>query len=450
MKSFLFVNYSQKYPFKLYCLSLKGDIKMPVSKDLSLKIASDILRNQDLTQVQKRLESKFTPVPSYLPRQTELTKEAQKKRLATLEKEGVSLASLSSQSSYFDPSIFEGNIENFVGTAQIPIGVMGPLRINGLYANGDFFVPLATTEGALVASYHRGARVISLSGGTSTMCIHERISRAPGFAFSTLFEASQFVVWCANHFEQMQEVVSQTTAHGKLENINTTLTGNHVYLNLEFTTGDASGQNMVTIAAEAICQYILSLSPVEPRYHFIESNMSGDKKATALSFLSVRGKKVTAEVTIPKKLIQKFLHTTPQKMVDYWKMSFVGGVQSGSLGVQGHYANALAAIFLACGQDVACVSEASIGITRMDLTESGDFYISVTLPNLIVGTVGGGTHLPTQKECLSLLRCVGPNTAKKFAEICTATVLAGELSITGALAGGYFSKAHETYGRKKS
>lgn len=423
---------------------------MPISKDLSLKIASNILKDRDMDEVQKRLQPRYDPVNSNFPRQTELTKKAQEQRLEVLENQGASLAYIGGKTPITDPSIYEGNIENFIGLTQIPMGIIGPLRINGLYANGDFYVPLSTTEGALVASYNRGARIISLSGGATTLCLHERISRAPGFAFSTIPEASQFIVWCINHFDQMQEVAAQTTSYGKLENINTTLTGNQVYLNLEYTTGDASGQNMVTIASEAVCQYILANSSIKPRFHFIESNMSGDKKATALSYLSVRGKKVTTEVTIPRKIVQKFLHTSPEMMVEYWKMSFVGGVQSGSLGVQGHYANALAAIFLSCGQDVACVAEASIGITRMDLTEEGDFYISVTMPNLIVGTVGGGTHLPTQKECLSMLGCYGTGTAKKFAEICTATVLAGEISITGALAGGYFSKAHEAYGRKKS
>ena len=423
---------------------------MPISKDLSLKIATNILKERTIDEIYKRLQPRHDPLCSHLSRQSELTKKAQEQRLEILEKQGSSLSYVGGNSTIDDPSIYQGNIENFIGLAQIPMGIIGPLRINGLYAHGDFYVPLATTEGALIASYNRGARIISLSGGATTLCLHESVSRAPGFAFTNIAESSQFIVWCVNHFDKMQEIVGQTTSHGKLENINTTLTGNQVYLNLEYTTGDASGQNMVTIASEAVCRYILANTPVKPRFHFIESNMSGDKKATALSYLSVRGKKVTAEVSIPRKIIQKFLRTTPEMMVEYWKMSFVGGVQSGSLGVQGHYANALAAIFLSCGQDAACVSEASIGITRMDLTDDGDFYISVTLPNLIVGTVGGGTHLPTQKECLSLLDCSGNGKAKKFAEICTATVLAGEISITGALAGGYFAKAHETYGRKKT
>jgi hydroxymethylglutaryl-CoA reductase (NADPH) len=228
-----------------------------------------------------------------------------------------------------------------------------------------------------------------------------------------------------------------------------TLEGKYVYLHFEYTTGDAAGQNMVTLATDAACRHIIAESPVKPQHWFIESNMSGDKKATAMSLLFVRGKKVTAEIVIPRKLVTRVLHTTPEKIMEYWKMSFVAGVQSGSIGVQGHYANGLAALFIACGQDAACVSEASVGITRVDVDERGDLYVSVTLPNLIVGTVGGGTDLPTQRECLQMLGCKGEGTSRAFAEICAATVLAGEISIMGALASGQFTEAHRRYGRKK-
>lgn len=415
---------------------------MPISKDRTLASVEYILNGHPEDELKKRLSPRFEPLPASLPRQTELTIESQRQRLEIL---GASLPNVSSEQ---DPAIFQGNIENYIGQVHVPVGVIGPLRINGLYAHGDFYVPMATTEGTLVASHNRGAKILSLSGGATTMCLHERVSRAPGFVFTTVVEASQFIAWCVTHFEEMQRVAGETTSHGKLENMSTTLTGNQVFLNLEYTTGDASGQNMVTIASDAVCRYIVAATPIKPRISFLESNMSGDKKATALSYLSVRGKKVTAEAVIPRTILEKFVHTTPEMMMEYWKMSFVGGVQSGSLGVQGHYANGLAAMFLACGQDIACVAEAAIGITRFDLTEEGDLYASVTLPNLIVGTVGGGTGLPSQSDCLSLLECQGKGTAKKFAEICTATVLAGEISITGALAAGQFAQAHKKYGRK--
>lgn len=425
---------------------------MPISKDQSLDIVNNILKEKSLDTIIKNLKPKSPktdPLPLNIRRQTDLSIEAKKQRLKILKKNGMSLNYLEGNSKINNPDIFKNNIENFIGITQVPTGIIGPLRINGLYSKGDFYVPLSTTEGALIASYNRGAKIISLSGGATTICLHEKISRAPGFTFNNIIDASQFIVWCVNNFKEIKQIAEQTTSHGKLENINTTLTGNQVFLNLEFTTGDASGQNMITIASEAICKFIISNSPIKPKFYFVESNMSGDKKATALSFLSVRGKKVISEIIIPNEIVRKFLHTTPHMMMEYWKMSFVGGVQSGSLGVQGHYANGLAAIFLSCGQDIACVSEASIGITRIDITPENDLYVSVTLPNLIVGTVGGGTNLPTQKECLSLLGCLGTGTSKKFAEICTATVLAGEISIIGSLAANQFSMAHEKYGRQK-
>ncbi|HVR41073.1 MAG TPA: 3-hydroxy-3-methylglutaryl-CoA reductase, partial [Thermoanaerobaculia bacterium] len=220
------------------------------------------------------------------------------------------------------------------------------------------------------------------------------------------------------------------------------------YLTFEYTTGDASGQNMVTFATGALCEFLIATSPVKPLTWFIEANMSGDKKATQMSFQSTRGKKVVADVTVPRDVVQKYLHTEPEQIFKYWQLAVVGSLQSGSIGMQGHYANALTAIFIACGQDVACVAEASVGVTRMDVTAGGDFYVSTSLPNLIVGTVGGGTHLPTARESLEMLGCFGPGGARKFAEICAATVLAGELSIAGALASGEFASAHKAFGRK--
>jgi hydroxymethylglutaryl-CoA reductase (NADPH) len=275
----------------------------------------------------------------------------------------------------------------------------------------------------------------------------ERVSRAPGFVFNDLIESGQFIVWVNQSLDDLKEVAQSTTRHGHLEDLVVTYDGNHVHLSFEYTTGDAAGQNMVTVATEKVCQYILRHCPVKPRHWFIESNLSGDKKATARSYLFVRGKKVTAEVRISRDIVEDILHTTPEKMMEYWKMSFVGGVHSGSIGVHGHYANGLAALFIACGQDAACVSEASVGITRLELTEQGDVYVCVSLPNLIVGTVGGGTDLPTQRECLEMIGCSGEGKARKFSEICATTVLAGEISISAALAAGQFTQAHVKYGR---
>src|SRR5688500_15135008 len=228
----------------------------------------------------------------------------------------------------------------------------------------------------------------------------------------------------------------------------THIEANHVYLIFAFYTGDAAGQNMVTFCTAAICEDILARSPIAPQTWFLESNMSGDKKATALSFLQTRGRNAIAEVLIERELFIKRMHTTPEKMAEYWRMSFIGGVQTGSIGVSGHISNGIAALFLATGQDAACISEASVGITRMEVTDSGALYAAVTLPNLILGTVGGGTSMPTARECLRILDCEGTDRASRLAEICAAVALAGELSIVGSLCEGSFARAHAALGRK--
>lgn len=345
---------------------------------------------------------------------------------------------------------YQGNIENFVGTVKIPIGVAGPLRVNGLYAAGDYCVPLATTEAALVASYHRGSLLITEAGGCAAAVLQEGISRAPGFAFRTLFESGQFVAWAVSQMEEFRRCVATTTRHGKLADLRVTIEGNHVYLNFEFQTGDAAGQNMVTLATEAICQWIKTHSPVPPQYFFVEANLSGDKKASAQSFLLVRGKKVSAEVALPAELIKKRLHTTAEQMVDYWRMSAMGGVLSGTLGVHGHYANGLTALYMACGQDVACVAESAVGVTRFEVGTAGELYASVTMPNIMVGTVGGGTGLPSQRACLEILGLVGAGKAQALAEVCAGLCLAGELSIIGALCSGSFSRAHRLLARGRA
>jgi hydroxymethylglutaryl-CoA reductase (NADPH) len=339
------------------------------------------------------------------------------------------------------------NIENYIGEVRLPVGVIGPLRVNGVFAKGDFYAPLATTEAALVASYARGARLISSAGGCATGLLAEGVHRAPAFAFENVTAAGMFVAWILGEREALKAVAESTTRFGKLEELSPHIEGDHVYLICSYTTGDASGQNMVTIATEALCKDILERCPVKPLFWFIEANMSGDKKASALSFLAVRGKKVTATVELTDELIQTQLHTTGARMQDYWRMSALGGVMSGSMGVQGHYANGLAALYIATGQDAACVAESAVGVTRIELREGNSLFVSVTLPNIMVGTVGGGTGLPTQSAGLNILGLKGEGKARAFAEVCAAVCLAGELSIIGAMCAHHFAGAHQRLAR---
>lgn len=399
------------------------------------------------------------PVAPSLPRDLRTTPQTVKRRWALLcEHLGATQAcevssveslrtTLLDPRSEADMEQWQHNIENFIGTVKLPVGLAGPLRVNGLFAQGDYYLPLATTEAALVASYSRGAQLISQAGGATTLLLNEGVSRAPGFAFADLREAGAFVAWALPSLEDFRREAERTTAHGKLLDMQVTVEGNHVYLRFDFYTGDAAGQNMVTLATAAICDYIERHSPVRPAHWFIEANLSGDKKASAQSFLAVRGKKVTAEVRLPAALVEKMLHTTPARMVDYWRMSAMGGVLSGTIGVQGHYANGLAALYIACGQDAACVSESAVGVTRFELDQDGGLYAAVTLPNLIVGTVGGGTGLPSQHACLALMGLAGSGHARAFAEVTAALLLGGELSIIGALCAGHFARAHQTLAR---
>jgi hydroxymethylglutaryl-CoA reductase (NADPH) len=423
---------------------------MPISKDQARGIIERLSRGASLEALKERLR----PVPEEerafapdVPRPGDAGPEGRDARREYLRALGVEIPHLSGEAPPVDPAELRGNIEQLVGMAQVPVGLAGPLRVNGLHAHGDYPIPLATTEGALVASYHRGARLASRAGGVSCLVTAEQVQRAPGFEFEGMADAAQFAAWITGEFERLKAVAGRCTSHGELIDLHVQVAGRSVYVILSFYTADASGQNMVTFCADAICADVLRRAPVQPRRWFLESNMSGDKKATVMSFQQTRGRRVLADVTLPRELVVRGLHTTPERMCDYWRMSFVAGVQSGSIGVAGHVANGLAAIFIATGQDVACVSEASVGMTLMELTPEGDLYCGVDLPNLIVGTVGGGTRMPTARECLRIMRCEGEGKAAKFAEIVAGTLLAGELSIIAAISAGHFARSHERLGR---
>lgn len=403
------------------------------------------------SEVIGRLKSARTPDPltPNVPMDEPYSAEGQEQRLAFVEQQlDAEVQYLSGKRLFDDHSRLQGNIENYLGMTQVPTGLIGPLTVFGSAAEGDYYVPLATSEGALVASYGRGGKATRMAGGITSVCLSEGVQRSPVFRFVKLADIGPFISWVLENLETFRAITAQNSRYAKLEDLRTNIEGNQVILTFEFTTGDAAGQNMVTLCTEAICHHLLEHCPISPKQWFIESNYSGDKKATALAFSHVRGKKVSAEVTLPRAIVADILKTTPELMADYWKTSTLAVIQSGAIGAQGHVANGLAALFLACGQDVACVAEASIGVTRMELTPEGDLYASVTLPGLIVGTVGGGTQLPTQRECLELMGCSGAGSARKFAEICGALALAGEISIAAALSAGHFASAHRQLGRK--
>jgi hydroxymethylglutaryl-CoA reductase (NADPH) len=343
--------------------------------------------------------------------------------------------------------VYAHNIENFIGTVKLPVGIAGPLRVNGVHARGDYYVPLATSEASLVASYSRGSQLISESGGASAALLSEGVGRAPVFVFESIAEVGSFLYWVLDSEKEIRRVAESTTVHGKLVDLEITVEGHNVFLQFLFETGDAAGQNMVTLATYAAVEWIKQHSPVTPGNVYLESNFSGDKKASALSLQRVRGRKVVAEVRIQRQLVHKYLHTTPEGMAECARLGTLGSLLTGTLGAQGHFANGLAALFIACGQDVACVAEAAVGTTTFEVDHKGDLYVSVTMPNLIVGTVGGGTKLPSQHACLEIMGLAGSGKARAFAEVAACVCMAGELSLVAAISANQFAQAHAQLAR---
>ena len=346
----------------------------------------------------------------------------------------------------FDPNTTRGNIENFIGAAQVPIGIAGPLLVHGEHASGEFYVPLATTEGALVASYNRGMRVIHESGGATVTIAHDRMQRSPAFLFASAREARDFGLWINENIENIRTVAQGTTSFGMLEGITQFAVGPNLYLRFDYTTGDAAGQNMTSKATFAACQWITSAYPHGADF-ILSGNIDTDKKHSQINTLLSRGKRVIAEVTTTAHTLQNLVGVSPKDLFRARQISQAGAFMAGSANNGAHAANGLTALFIATGQDVANIAESHSGLLYTQLLDNGDYYWSITLPSIILATHGGGTGLATPQECLKLLGCTGPGTAKKLAEIAAATVLAGEISLASAVLAGDWVTGHEKLGR---
>ncbi len=348
----------------------------------------------------------------------------------------------------FDPGVLPGNVENFSGVAQVPIGVAGPLQINGEHAQGDFYVPLATTEGTLVASYNRGMRLLSECGGVRTTVVEDHMQRAPVFVFEDALEAREFGEWVSQHEPEIRAAAEATTRSGKLTYIGQYQVGPLRYLRVNFTTGDAAGQNMTAKATFAACEWIRANYPGDANYA-LTGAIDTDKKHSHINMLLTRGKRVVAEAVISNDVLERLMGVDTEALYEYRQIHMVGGFLAGSASNSAHAANGLTAMFIATGQDVANIAESHAAITYARLLDNGDYYWSITLTSLVVGTYGGGTALPTQRECLELLGCYGAGKARKLAEICAATVLAGEISLTSAVLAGNWVSSHERLGRNR-
>ena len=346
----------------------------------------------------------------------------------------------------FDTELMRGNVENPIGVAQIPLGVAGPVEVLGTHARGQFYVPMATSEGALIRSYERGMVALTRAGGVQTAVLEDENQTAPTIFFSQVHEAAAFCEWAPLHLAEMQAEASTTTRHGKLRRLQCYQAGRQVILNLGFSTGDAQGMNMIVKATDAVCRWIAANYPIAQ--YFLFSGMCSEKRASGFLMTRGKGKRVTAGALLPHAILKMYLHVTAAQLFRVWQSTVVGHLQAGAVGYNAHAANGLAAIFIATGQDVANVVNSACVVTCFEPVEEG-LYVSITVPALSVATVGGGTSLPTPHEALGILGCQGAGKAKKFAEIVAAALLGGEISMGAAIASGEFVQAHERYGRNR-
>ena len=387
--------------------------------------------------------------PGALPRDPEndYSKEIIKARQRFIkDRTGVKLDHVTRYS--IDPNVTRGNIEHFTGAAQVPLGFAGPLLVQGQHAQGEFYVPLATSEGTLVASYNRGMKVLHQSGGVKCAVVGDNMQRAPVFIFEDAATARRFADWIVENTDGAREVAEATDPFVKLKYIDYYLANKFAYLRFNYRTGDAAGMNMVGKATFAACNWILqNCDTADIKQFYLESNFATDKKASVINIMRTRGKRVTAEAVIKRDVLLEIMDADTEALYQLYGASSIGTLMSGANNNGLHSANAITAMFLATGQDVANVSESSVGLLYSELTPEKDLYFSITLPSLIVATCGGGTGLPTQRECLEVMDCYGIGKVYKFAEIVAGTVLAGEISLASAIASMDWVSSHDQLGR---
>ena len=383
----------------------------------------------------ERLRVPRDPADDYTPEM------AAERRRFVEEQTGVRLEHTARYS--LDPGTVHGNAENFIGVAQVPVGLAGPLRITGEAADGEFFVPMATTEGTLIASYNRGMRLLTECGGVKTTVVDDHMQRAPAFALGDARQARELGHWIDDHFEDIKKAAEATTSVGRLTSI-----GPLRYLRFNYSTGDAAGQNMTGKATLAACEWIQAQYPGSAQY-MLSGNMDTDKKHSGINMLLTRGKRVVAEAVIKNDVLQRLMGVEGRELFRARQISNAGSFLAGNANNGAHYANGLTALFIATGQDVANVTESHAGVTYTQLLENGDYYWSITLTSLIVATYGGGTGLATQRECLELLGCYGRDKVNRFAEICAGVVLAGETSLSSAILHGDWVSSHDQLGRNR-
>jgi hydroxymethylglutaryl-CoA reductase (NADPH) len=389
--------------------------------------------------------------PWRLPRRGEHSEAARLARLDHLRRlTGVPL--LRMEQTTLDATRLCSNVEALIGGVEVPVGVAGPLELDGTAARGTFFLPLATSEGALVCSASRGALALTESGGVQARVLGRQMTRAPLFAFSSFAAAGGFCAWLSGHLAELQERTRDVSRHARLVAVQPLMLGLNVVVRFAFETGDAAGQNMSTACAWHLCRFIdraLRHDPsLAPEAFYVESNASLDKKVGFASWLGGRGLRVIASARLADSVCRRVLKVSAEQLHWAYQRSMEAALQVGMIGHNVNVANVVAGAFIATGQDVACVHESSLAQLTMQAAPGG-LHVSMTLPSLIVGTVGGGTHLPRQHELLELMGCAGNGGVDRLAEIISGFCLALDLSTLAAVAGGQFAAAHERMGRNR-
>lgn len=387
-----------------------------------------------------------------IPAKGEYSEVARQQRLEFLrERSGLALDGLGRCS--YEPESLKNNIESMIGSVEVPLAVVGPIRIKGVNMDDTVYIPCATTEGALVASLNRGATALTRAGGVTAWAVSQRVLRAPYFEFFDLVAAQRFCRWVRENENEIREWALRASSHAELESLEATPIGRCVHLTFGYRSGDASGQNMVTACTWSACNWIrevLAASEDMPLADFaLEGGLSGDKRVTGQTFTRGRGTRVTAECVLPADVVRDVLKVEPSALVHYFHQLSASESTAGSVGCCLNIANPVAAVFVATGQDVACVHESSSGVFYLELQGDGSVYASITLPCLVVGTVGGGTGVPQQRECLQLMGCAGSGKAMRFAECIAAFCMGLELSTMSAMASDQFAQAHERMGRNR-
>ncbi|WP_205717665.1 phosphotransferase [Actinomadura soli] len=344
------------------------------------------------------------------------------------------------------------NLENYVATVEVPVGLAGPLLFRGDAARGPVTLPLATTEGALVASVARGAKAVTRSGGVETRVIAQRMTRAPAFEFDGVAAAARFAQWVPGRHAELAEQVRAVSRHSRLVGLDPVQIGRVVHLRFAYETADAGGQNMTTAATWRACRWIndrLAVLPgMAPSWFAIEGNLSGDKKLTHLNMIAGRGTRVTAECTLDRATIQRVLKTTPEAIDRTYRIAVPAAQHAGMAGFDINAANVIAAVYVATGQDIAGVYESGAAVFSVE-PQDGGLRATLLLPGLVIGTVGGGTGLPRQRNYLEALGCAGDGGTRRLAEIICGFALAVNVSTLAAVAGGQFADAHERLGRSR-